>query len=46
MSLISQGLLVSGLGLAGVFAVLILFFVLTKVILAISKKVVKEGETK
>jgi hypothetical protein len=33
MSTIAKGLLVSGLGLAGVFAVLIVFFVLTSVLL-------------
>jgi Na+-transporting methylmalonyl-CoA/oxaloacetate decarboxylase gamma subunit len=38
MSIISQGLLVSGLGLAGVFAVLILFYIITRIMLAITQK--------
>lgn len=36
--LISQGLLVMGLGLAGVFGVLILFYIITRVMLAFSKR--------
>jgi hypothetical protein len=37
MSLITKGLLVSGLGLAGVFAVLILFYFLTSILLVVFK---------
>jgi Na+-transporting methylmalonyl-CoA/oxaloacetate decarboxylase gamma subunit len=37
MSIIEKGLLVSGLGLAGVFAVLILFYILTSVLNVVFK---------
>jgi Na+-transporting methylmalonyl-CoA/oxaloacetate decarboxylase gamma subunit len=38
MSLITQGIMVMLLGLAGVFAVLIIFYICTKIMLVISKR--------
>jgi hypothetical protein len=38
MSIITKGLITSGLGLAGVFVTLILFYILTKVITAVAVK--------
>lgn len=44
MQLIGAGLEVSAFGLGGVFAVLILFYVATKVMLGFAKKSAKKGE--
>lgn len=41
MALMSAGLKVMGIGLGGVFAVLILFYVATKIMLVISRKSAK-----
>jgi len=44
MQLIGTGLAVSAFGLGGVFAVLILFFCATRIMLALSGKSAKKGE--
>lgn len=47
MTLMSAGLKVMGIGLGGVFAVLILFYITTKIMLQISKNTStnKEGQS-
>jgi Na+-transporting methylmalonyl-CoA/oxaloacetate decarboxylase gamma subunit len=42
MSIITKGLITSGLGLAGVFVTLILFYILTKAITAVAVKAEKK----
>jgi Na+-transporting methylmalonyl-CoA/oxaloacetate decarboxylase gamma subunit len=44
MQLIRAGLEVSAFGLGGVFAVLILFYAATKIMLSISRKTAKKDE--
>ena len=44
MQLIGAGLEVSAFGLGGVFAVLILFYVATKIMLNVATKSTKKGE--
>lgn len=44
MELIGKGLEVTAFGLGGVFAVLILFYIATKIMLAFSKKSENKGE--
>jgi len=44
MQLMAAGLEVSAFGLGGVFAVLILFYVATKIMLKIATKSTKKGE--